>query len=326
MPDRHRISCVFEDGRTVVIGADESDTLYAAALRQGVRLLTDCREGACATCFARCVSGSYWHGDISDEALGDEAANGGVLPCQLHLTSDCVLEFPYALDDAGQEQILGARVAAIAPVARDVVRLVLTASAPLDFLPGQYVRIAVPETGASRAYSMANRPGASELEFFVRLLPDGIMSNWLRQTARPGDQVGLVGPFGRFFLRPPAGKVVMVAGGTGLAPMIAMLESMAAQGLSAGEVALLYGTNRQDELFGIDRVRALAPHASIRLSVVQPESGWTGAPGFVTDLLADTAIDGADVYLCGPPAMIDAANARLSGKNCRIFAERFLPA
>jgi NAD(P)H-flavin reductase/ferredoxin len=327
MEKRHQIRCIFEDGRTVVIRATEGDTLYAAALRQGTRLLTDCREGACATCFARCVSGSFWHGDISEEALGSEAASGGVLPCQLHLTSDAVVEFPYTLEDARPELTRTARILATEQVAQDVFRLALALSEPFDFLPGQYVRLAVPGTNATRAYSMANRAGAAELEFFVRLLPGGAMSTWLHERAQPGDPLDLTGPFGRFYLRPTTGQRVMVAGGTGLAPMLAMLESLAAEeGHTGTGTTLLYGVNDPRELFGVERVKALVPNIDLRLSVLNPSPDWQGETGFVTNLLTGLPLSGADVYLCGPPPMIDAAQTSLSGQDCRVFAERFLPA
>ena len=87
---------VFEDGRTVQIQADENDSIYLAALRNKIRLMTDCLEGACATCKADCVEGEYDLDEFSDEALSkEEFDQRQVLTCQMHARSDCIIEFPY---------------------------------------------------------------------------------------------------------------------------------------------------------------------------------------------------------------------------------------
>jgi NAD(P)H-flavin reductase/ferredoxin len=331
------ITCVFEDAATRVFPSTPMETVYQAALRSGLTLQTDCREGACATCKAYCSGGQADIGDVSDEALSDEEAREGyVLICQARARSDLVLEFPYPLTSLSKaRQTWQAQVAEVAPVAESVIRLVLTGAVP-DFLPGQYVHITVPGQVPRRSYSFAQPPGsagtgeeAGQMVFYVRLLPSGAMSDYLRTHARVGDRVELEGPYGQFFLRPSAARrLLMVAGGTGLAPMLSMLGRLPDP---APQVTVLYGANRPGELFGLDELKARGASVHTIVAGSEPGDDWTGPTGFVTDLIgADTLPEpaGTDVYLCGPPAMIDAARAAVQALGVparRVFAEKFLP-
>ena len=161
----HKVTFVFEDGRTARIEADESDTIYIAALKYRIRIETDCREGTCATCKGLCTDGDYYMDDYIDEALTeDEAARREVLTCQMHVTSDCVIEFPYeaALALKGAPDTRPGKVAEIETVSSNVKRLVISLeddSSPMTFLPGQYVHLGVPGTDAQRSYSFANSGG-----------------------------------------------------------------------------------------------------------------------------------------------------------------------
>jgi NAD(P)H-flavin reductase len=142
----------------------------------------------------------------------------------------------------------------------------------------------------------------------------------------------MTGPFGRFYLRTPVRPVLMVAGGTGLAPMLSMLDHMVHTGASAQPVHLLVGANRPDELFCTDRIAGYA-EKGLRLTaeyaVVEPGPGWNGAAGHVTGLLRDALVaEDSDVYLCGPPPMIEAAQRWLSAGGVdsgRVHSEKFLP-
>jgi benzoate/toluate 1,2-dioxygenase reductase subunit len=238
------ITLIFEDGRSIGLQASSEETIYAAALRNKLRLESDCLEGACATCKGLCSSGEYRLGDYSEDALSDEeAAARQVLTCQMRASSDCVIELPYAstqaLGKAGVPvQRLAMPVTGLETVAEGVVRLTLGAAeagaAAMQFLPGQYVHLQVPGSEAQRSYSFSNAPvmagaAAGSMEFYIKLLPSGVMSDYLRQRAAVGDRIHVSGPFGRFYLRPPRRPILMVAGGTGLAPMLSMLRSLLAQ-------------------------------------------------------------------------------------------------
>lgn len=335
----HEVTFVFEDGRIVKFPATEDDNIYFAALKNKVRILTDCLEGACATCKGVCTTGTYILDEYTDEALtADEHARREVLTCQMHVTSDCVIELPYASKVAlkSAPESRAARVAEIEMISTTVARLVVEPDAdapPVSFMPGQYVHLSVPGTEEHRSYSFANPPSDAGLyTFYIKLLEEGAMSAYLRDRAAPGDEVTVTGPFGRFYARPVDCPVLMVAGGTGLAPMLSMLDEMVASGETDQPVHLLYGANADDELFSLDVLEGYAEKGislTTELCVVTPSGGWAGATGHVTGLLRRDLLNGGDcrVYLCGPPPMIDAAENWLRDNDmddARIHAEKFV--
>jgi benzoate/toluate 1,2-dioxygenase reductase subunit len=168
------------------------------------------------------------------------------------------------------------------------------------------------------------------LALYIKLIEGGVMSRYLADRARPGDEIALDGSFGHFYLRRPQRPIVMVAGGTGLAPMLSILDQLAAQG-AATPVRLLYGSAAPGDVFALHQLQAYDAKGVIfdlECSVVTSTGGWTGAVGHVTQLLRPEHVAGADVYLCGPPAMIAAAQRRLAAFAVparRIPAETFLP-
>jgi NAD(P)H-flavin reductase/ferredoxin len=337
---KHNVTMVFEDGRTVRIAADENDTIYMASLRNKIRLITDCLEGACATCKAVCVSGEYDLDDHSEEALSpEEAAQRQVLTCQMHARADCIIEFPYEARLAlrTEPQSWACRVVDVERVSSTVVRLDIARvgadEAPPAFMPGQYVHLTVPGTHENRSYSFANAPHvADRYSFYIKVLEDGVMSGYVGGRAKAGDEIAMTGPFGRFYLRRPERPVLMVAGGTGLAPMLSMLDHMIETGETGQPVHLLCGANRADELFRLDQLAAYAEkglNLTTEFAVVEPDEGWRGAVGHVTSLLRYELIGrGADVYLCGPPPMIEAGQDWLADHGVDeklIHVEKFLP-
>ncbi|CAN0562144.1 unnamed protein product, partial [Laminaria digitata] len=287
---------------------------------------TDCLEGACATCKGMCTSGTYELDEYTDEALTqDEFDRREVLTCQMHVKSDCVIEFPYESRVAlkSKPDTRKASVAEVEMISSTVAKLVIEPEAgapPISFIPGQYVHLSVPGTSEHRSYSFAN--AASEIgkyTFYIKLLEQGVMSDYLSQRAQVGDEMTVTGPFGRFYLRPVGRPIVMVAGGTGLAPMLSMLDTLVANAETARPVRLLYGANAADELFAFDQLKKHAADGldlTVELCVVDPAEGWDAATGHVTGLLREELMnDGdCDVYLCGPPPMIDAAEPWLSDR------------
>ncbi|HCL38884.1 MAG TPA: NADH oxidase, partial [Marinobacter hydrocarbonoclasticus] len=247
-----------------------------------------------------------------DEALSDEEAEQGmVLTCQMVPSSDCVVKIPAAASlcsKAGNESVTGTvgEVNLISPTA---IELKITADTDIGFLPGQYVNIQVPGTEETRAYSFSSRPSSRELSFLIRNVPGGLMSSWLVGKAKTGDKVTLTGPMGVFYLRPVQRPVLMLAGGTGLAPFLAMLESLKEKGCEQ-PTHMIYGVTNDDDLVGLAALEAFAEAIDnfTFKTVVASDESMHPRKGYVTNHMEDAPInDGdVDVYLCGPPPMVDA--------------------
>ena len=308
-------------------------------MRNRIMLLTDCREGACGTCRAVCDSGDYDLEDYSADALSErDRADGAVLTCRMRLNSDCVVTLDYASTAAIRgpaQKPHTLELRNIERIAEDAVELVLASEdgKALSFLPGQYVNLSPTGSDFVRSYSFSNAPGSPQANFLVRLLPGGAMSTWLLERAKPGDVVAASGPFGRFFLRDTNRPLLFVAGGTGLAPIMSMLESMAAEGVNPPGVDVIFGVGQPQQLMCLDSLGALVAkfaNSSLTTTVVEPDATWDKAVGTTADALAAANISaGTQVYLCGPGAMIDACAASLDEKGIsqkdRIF-EVFVPA
>jgi benzoate/toluate 1,2-dioxygenase reductase subunit len=314
----HSIALSFEDGVTRFIRCDPDETVADASYRARINIPLDCRDGACGTCKARCESGTYDLGDYIDEALTeDEAQQGYVLPCQLVPESDLVLQIPTTSDVAKTEAARhGGTITEISRLSDTAVSFSLTLDdrAALAFLPGQYVSVGVPGTAVRRSYSFSSGPSGEEVSFLVRVLEQGAMSTYLRDRAQVGDRLDVVGPMGSFFLRDVKRPAVFLAGGTGLAPFLSMLEKLRDTGVDH-PVRLVYGVSRDADLVGLDtleRYAAEIPQFRYDYCVADPDSA-APSKGFVTAFLDRESLhDGdVDVYLCGPPAMVEAVREHL---------------
>lgn len=308
----YNIALNFEDGVTRFINCNEGETVLDAAYRNQINLPMDCSDGVCGTCKGSCQQGDYDLGDeyIEDALTDDEAGQGMVLTCQMVPSSDCVVNIPAAsaLCKTGNLQTTGT-VAEVNLVSATAIELKVTADEDIAFLPGQYVNIQVPGSSESRAYSFSSRPGSRELSFLIRNVPGGLMSSWLVGQAKTGDKVTLNGPMGIFYLRPVGRPVLMLAGGTGLAPFLSMLEHLKASG-SSQPVHLIYGVTNNEDLVSVKELEAFAAtvdNFTFKTVIANPDSGHPRT-GYVTNHMEDAPInDGdVDVYLCGPPPMVDA--------------------
>lgn len=332
----YRIALNFEDGATRFIDCSAGEKVLDAAFRQKINLPMDCSDGVCGTCKCRCEQGSYDLGDdYIDEALtADEAEEGLVLTCQMEVSSDCVIAVPVPSAACKlAPAVHGGKVVKVEMVSDSTIILTLRADDPqaLAFLPGQYVNLNVPGTGQQRSYSFSTKPGADEASFLVRNIPGGLMSGWLASAPEPGTSMTFVGPQGSFFLRTLDRPTILLAGGTGLAPILSMLEVIADSGTDQ-PVHLIYGVTKDDDLVELDRIEALAariPSLSWSTCVADPASSHP-LKGYVTEHLTDAHLNAGDcdVYLCGPPPMVEAVRVFLknTGVEPRHFRyEKFAP-
>lgn len=313
----YTVALNFEDGVTRVIQCDDDEKVTDAAFRQKINLPMDCRDGVCGTCKCFAEKGKYELEFYMDEAMTeDEAEQGYVLTCQMIPESDCVLRVPASSTacKTAPETVEGT-VLAVDRLSETSFGLRVTLAKPLAFLPGQYVNVTVPGTGKHRSYSFSSAPGAAEGSFLIRNLPGGVMSHYLGERAKPGDAVTLTGPMGAFYLRPMERPQLWLAGGTGLAPFLSMLEQVAAQGTDQ-PIRLYYAVTRAADLVELDRVHALAARIGgvEVVTVLAAKDEAHERKGFVTDHLTADDLNGGDcdVYLCGPPPMVDAVRAHFA--------------
>ncbi|MEN5037380.1 benzoate 1,2-dioxygenase electron transfer component BenC [Pseudomonas sp. TWI929] len=311
-----QIALNFEDGVTRFIEATGQETVADAAYRQGINIPLDCRDGACGTCKCKAESGRYELGDnfIEDALSEDEIAEGYVLTCQMRAESDCVIRIPASSQLCKTEQAsFEAAISDVRQLSASTIALSIKGEAlsRLAFLPGQYVNLKVPGSEQSRAYSFSSLQKDGEVSFLIRNVPGGLMSSFLTNLAKAGDSMSLAGPLGSFYLRPIQRPLLLLAGGTGLAPFTAMLEKIAEQG-SEHPLHLIYGVTNDFDLVELDRLQALAariPNFTYSACVANPDSQYP-QKGYVTQHIEPRHLnDGdVDVYLCGPPPMVEAVS------------------
>lgn len=326
----HQVALSFEDGVTRFISCRDDQTVADASYRQRINIPLDCRDGACGTCKALCESGSYDGGTYIDDALpSDEAAAGYVLPCSMRPRSDLVLQI------ASSSEVAKTAAASFTGTVVDVDRVSPTTVAfgveipnrdDLAFLPGQYVNISVPGTDAVRSYSFSNAPHDERLTFLVKLTPGGAMSTYLAERAAVGDQITFTGPHGSFFLRETERPVLLLAGGTGLAPVLSMLGTLRAA-RSPRKAHLVYGVSSDADLVELDTLRAVAadlPGFTWEHCVADPASTAVNKGperAYVTSLIRPEHLYDGDVaiYLCGPPPMVESVRKHVAAAGIEPF-------
>ncbi len=330
------VTLIFADGERKSFAASSDKPILAAARAAGLSLASDCEMGDCQTCRATLRSGKVGIDELAFITLDDdEIADGAVLTCVSMAQEDVEIELPYVRGHLIAEKTYSLRLTALEALSPTTVRICgeLPRNSTFGFHPGQYVNIKIPETGALRSYSMANDPATpSRLEFHVRLLADGQMSNFARRPGIVDSTIEIAGPKGVFYLRDGNAPILMVAGGTGLAPMVSMLHALASSDRAGLPIVLCFGVTRSDDLYGVDVLNVLAkrlPNLDVRLSTVEAGASWSGHKGFATDLIRQNDITPQTrSYLCGPPPMIAAARKRLWSFGVdekAIFAEEFIP-
>jgi benzoate/toluate 1,2-dioxygenase reductase subunit len=333
----HKIALNFEDGTTKFIDADESESIADAAYRQGINVPLDCTNGVCGTCKAFRQSGEFDPGSYIEDALSDaEAAAGYVLCCQAKAKGDMVIGI---LASSGACKVRPketmAEVLRVEALSAHRIRLSvkpLEGALPM-FLPGQYVNLTAPNATAKRPYSFTSAPGADVATFLIRNVPGGKMSGYLAARAKTGDRLALNGPFGSFFLRAPRRPILFLAGGTGVGPILSMLEYLAARGANDQPVRLVYGVRDDADLVEVDRIEAL--RARIPNFTYDTTCSGRGSrhprTGHVTDHFSASVLNNGnvDVYLCGPPEMVESGRHHVANFGllpANVHFEKFAPA
>lgn len=323
-------------GRTFSV--EPSETLLAGGIRQGVGLPYGCKDGACGSCKCKKISGTVVHGNHQDKALSAaEEAAGMVLTCCATATSDLVLESrQVSLEGALPVRKMPARISSLVHASPDVIQLQLQlpASESFQYRAGQYLDVLLRD-GARRSYSMANAPHTGPtLELHIRHMPGGRFTDLVFGSIKERDIVRIEGPMGSFFLREDSNKpVVLLASGTGFAPIKALIEHMQEREITR-PATLFWGGRRPHDLYMDDWVRAqcaVMPQLSYIpvVSDALPEDNWQGRTGFVHQAVLEDIPDlsGFQVYACGAPVVVESAQRDFSDlaglDEAEFFADSF---
>lgn len=303
-------------GRSYTASPDE--TLLASADASGLALPYGCRNGACSVCKVTVLSGEVDHGASQEWALpAEQRAAGKALLCCAKPRSDLVLECAQvSTKQQVQVKTLPCRVQRLERLAPDVIvlRLQLPANERLEFLAGQYIEFIHKDIGR-RAYSLANGPdGDGVLEIHVRLVPGGKFTTFVFETLKEKDILRFEGPFGHFYLREDSVKpMVLLAGGTGFAPIKSLVERALHLG-SRRPMRIYWGARDEAGLYLPELpARWAAEHDWIEfvpvLSEPAADDAWQGRRGLVHKAVLEDLPDlsGHQVYACGSPVMIEAA-------------------
>jgi len=297
------------------------ETILAAAIRTGIGLPYGCKDGACGSCKCKKLEGSVTHGPHQDKALSaDEEAAGWILTCCGTAQSPVTIEARQVTDERAYPiKKLPVRVNALQRLSHDVMQLQLQLPATdhFRFHAGQYVEFVLRD-GARRSYSMAQAPQAQAstpgIELHIRHMPGGRFTDHVFGAMKEKEILRIEGPFGSFYLREDSSKpIILLASGTGFAPIKAIIEHMRHQG-TARPVTFYWGGRRPSDLYMDAWVHGQAAHMpQLRyvpvVSNALPEDGWQGRTGFVHQaVLQDFAdLSGHQVYACGAPIVVDSA-------------------
>lgn len=336
----HTITAHFEDGESLSFACRESENVIAAALRDQINLLSQCRRGQCATCKAVCGKGDFEFGeDVNAYSLPQEEQDEGlILACQTYPRSDMDIEFPYSREMVvfGAKDGRGQLLSRVHSIDSSATRchLILEHVNPdtkrarqLSYTPGQYLNIQIPGTDQWRSFSMATPSRADGLlEFLIKLVPGGLLSQHLLNNAHVGEEMVVRGPYGMFHINEHSQKpTCFVASGTGLAPILAMLRHCA-DTQDRRPKRLLHLVNKEDiELYSEDlrEVAEALPELALQSCITGPDDF---APLFA-DMIASSP-DKPEVYICGSDAIVSSAEAicrkaKIGVRN--VYLERRLP-
>ena len=293
--------------------------ILEAALDAGVPFPHGCGSGECGSCKCQLLSGEVSMDRHSPEALSEaERAQGLILACRARVVSDVRLTW-LSSSSAPQPMVkFVASVFRIAPVAHDVY--VVTLAAPpgqaFAFHAGQFAKLRFGKLPA-RKYSMASQPGQDLIEFHIRIVPGGVVSQFVATQLREGDKVELRGPFGDAYWDPTSasGPLLLLAGGTGLAPILSVLDAALRHGVPPQQIHLYHGVRAERDLYAESRLSARAQEHGFKFTPVYSESAReTVRKGFLHEAVAQdfSNLVDARIYAAGPPPMVDAVKATVA--------------
>lgn len=299
------------------IKVDSGTNLLDVLREHGLPISYSCMSGRCGTCRCRVIEGRVLNGGPETGRPTAAEKDTHVLACQAVLTDDCTIELP-EVDEVivHPARILKGVVSTIEEATHDIRRLRVKLAKPLEFSPGQYATVQFTPDHI-RPYSMAGLMTDAELEFQVRKVPDGRVTDYVFSQLKVGDAVRISGPLGTAFLRKKhTGPMLCVGGGTGLAPVLSIVRGALEAGMS-NPIHLYFGVRSQQDIYDADRLTALAkghPNVTLNLVVATGPVSQGQRSGLVTDAIRQDfgSLAGWRAYLCGAPAMVEALSLVVS--------------
>ncbi len=313
------------------ITVERGETVLQAALRHGIEFPNSCRVGGCGTCKCRLTAGTVKELTETGYLLtADEIDQGYILACQSVPRSDIGVAID--ISTRASQRIVAGRVVAQRKVTHDITSLRVQLDEPMPYKAGQFANLGIEGLEEVRSYSFA-APSRDDgqVSFLVRKVPGGRFSSRVNDEDIVGRSVRLDGPSGEFWLRPSDAPLMLVAGGSGLAPILAILHEALSAGVSRS-VTLLFGAREARDLYALEEIASVARqwrgafHFVPVLSAAGDDATWTGERGLVTEKIQALLEPGSHALLCGPPAMVDGAVAVLREQGVRrdhIHFDRF---
>ncbi|MBU9212371.1 2Fe-2S iron-sulfur cluster-binding protein [Burkholderia multivorans] len=304
--------------------------LLEALRTNAIPISYSCMAGRCGTCRCKLLAGKVLENG-PEQSVSPMSAGQSVLACQTTVVENCSIEIPETDEIVVHPaRTIKATVVGLEDLTHDIKRLRLKLAKPLEFSPGQYATLQFTPQHI-RPYSMACTQDANEIEFHVRLVPDGRVTSYIATELKLGDQVRVSGPLGTAYLRRKhEGPVICIAGGTGLAPVLSILRGKIAAGMR-NPVHLYFGVRSDDDVYGIDWLNELQEqysnlHVHVVVATGTAQDKWRS--GVVTHAVEQDwgSLEGWRAYLAGSPLMVDAATLLLTSKGIQqehIYADAF---
>ncbi|WP_375258474.1 2Fe-2S iron-sulfur cluster-binding protein [Citreimonas sp.] len=291
----------------------EDDTILRAALRAGIGMPYSCNTGSCGNCRFELKEGAVEHLREDPPAWSErDLKRNRYLGCQAAPRGDCVVKFR-AMDDyvpPHRPAIRKATLRAVTKITRDISDFAFEIEGDAAFEPGQYALLHVPGVDGGRAYSMSNLGEDGTWRFMIKDMPGGAATDWLF-AAEPGAELVIDGPYGTAYLRPDVPRdIVLMAGGSGLSPMVSIARAALKHGLlDDRKLHLFYGCRDEPDLFDTDMLGDdLLARITCTPALSEPGTGaaWTGATGYLHDVVRDhmgEALAECEIYFAGPAVM-----------------------
>lgn len=286
-----------------------------AALDAGVPYPHGCGTGECGSCKTQLIRGEVTLDHYSPEALTEaERQRGVILACRARLVTDVHVRWLSTAAAPLPMVKFKTQVSYVGHVAHDVVvvRLTLPKNSRFDFYPGQFVKLQFAKLPVM-SYSMASQPTGAELEFHIRLVPGGVVSEYVSSVLRTGEFVEVRGPFGDAYWEDAhsarSGQLLLLAGGTGMAPILSVLDAALNDGMPPEQIHVYHGVRGKRDLYAGERLAARAGESGFRfVPVYMVDQVDHARQGLLHEAVAKdfSTLAGARIYVAGPPPMVDA--------------------